>query len=190
MLGLTTFPSIVVVLVALAAAATDVHSFRVPNLLTVPLLLLGVVYHSVTGGIDGFQASMLGGLSGFAIMLILYVPGAVGAGDVKLVAGVGAWLGVWILIYVFAVAAAATLVYSLVLLVRQRRLGACITQIQVVLMQMLAIGKHLKHGEDERVELLVQREDRRKRLVPFAAMIALGVIVVLVWSQFGDMFRI
>ncbi len=184
MTGLAIFPSIVVVFAALAAAMTDARSFRVPNLLTLPLLLLGVVYHSFTSGLGGFQASMLGALIGFAIMLVMYMLGGMGAGDVKLVAGMGAWLGVEMLIYVFAVAAAGTLVYSLVLLVRQGRLGTVVIQIQVALMQMLAIGKHLKREEDERIEAMVQHDDRRKRLVPFAVMVALGVIVVLAWSQF------
>ncbi len=165
------------------AGIIDLREFRVPNLLTLPLLVCGIVYHTTVGGFPALQSSLLGALFGFGILFGLYLLGAMGAGDVKLMAAVGAWLGVPSTLYVFAVAAAATALYSLVVLSLRGSLSEAVVTIQVALLQSLAIAKHL--GANERVETTVHRKDRRKRLVPFAAMVALGMIVVLVWNQWG-----
>ena len=81
----------VIVLVILAARA-DVRTRTIPNLLTFPALLLGVTMHTVLSGTDGFRSS----LAGLAIAGGILLPGWLfrwmGAGDVKLMAAVGAWL--------------------------------------------------------------------------------------------------
>ena len=78
----------------------------------------------------------------------------------------------------------ATAVYSVVVLtMRQGLYGIIVTSY----IQVTQIGTLLKHlGEEERVEAVVKRPDCRMRLVPFAAMVALGGVVMLVyacWSQ-------
>ncbi len=168
---------------ATIAGIIDLREFRVPNALTVPLLVCGIAYHTTTGGSAGLQTSLLGACFGFGILFGLYLLGAMGAGDVKLLAGVGAWLGAPATIYVFAIAATATGLYSLVVLALRGGLAEAVITIRVALLQFQAMAKHL--GANERVEVTVTRRDRRKRLVPFATMVALGVIVVLAWNQWG-----
>ena len=164
----------VVAVFVVIAAITDLRHFRVPNLLTVLMLVSGITYHTIAG--NGPAWSLLGALCGFCILFWAYPLGAMGAGDVKLMAGVGAWLGVMPTIYVFGVAAGATACYSLVVLFWQGRLMQAIIRIQLSLFQLKTVAKHL--GAEERVEAVVKSKDRRMRLVPFAAMIALGVVVV------------
>src|SRR5262245_59929528 len=86
-------PVIVAVVACSVAATTDVRGFKVHNLLTLPLLVAGFVYHAVTGGLTQFGATALGALAGFGLLVPFYLLGGMGAGDVKLMAALGAWLG-------------------------------------------------------------------------------------------------
>ncbi len=175
-------PSMTGVVAAVVAIAgiVDMRHFRVPNILTIPLLGCGILYHTAAYGFDGLQSSLLGALLGFGVLFGLYLIGAMGAGDVKLMAAVGAWAGAETTVFVFAIAAAATGLYSIVILLWQGRLGHAFTTIQMALCQCTTLAKHL--GAAERVESVVRQKDRRKRLVPFAAMIALGLVVVIAWQ--------
>ncbi len=163
------------------AGVIDLRKFIIPNALTVPLLISGILYHGTAGA--GLQASLLGACGGFGILFGLYLLGMMGAGDVKFMTGIGAWLGVLAIIYVFAIAAAATALYSVVVLMWYGRLGQAVASIQIGMAQLGTIAKHL--GANERVESLVMHKDRRKRLVPFAVTVALAVIIVLLWRPCG-----
>ncbi len=71
----------------------DIASRRIPNWLSVSGLLAGLTISFLTlGGLDPGSA-LLGVFAGFAVMLPLYYLRAMGAGDVKLMAAVGAFLG-------------------------------------------------------------------------------------------------
>src|SRR5262245_48167733 len=103
-------------------AVTDLWQFRVHNLLTLPLLVSGLIYQSVTEGTPGLVNGLLGALFGFSALVLFCVVGGMGAGDVKLLAGVGAWLGMPLTFYVFIGSSLAAGVYAMVLLVTSRRL--------------------------------------------------------------------
>jgi prepilin peptidase CpaA len=91
------------------AAWIDGRELRVPNWLTYPMALAGVLYNVFAGGFFGsageigFVGSLLGLVTGLVCLLPLYSVGGMGAGDVKLMAGVGAWLGWQITLTAFLV---------------------------------------------------------------------------------------
>ena len=94
--------SVCIVLVAVSAAAiTDIWKFKIYNVLTFPLILSGFAFHAVTGGAAGMSFSASGILFGLFALLIPFVLGAIGAGDAKLIAGIGAWLGAWLTAVIF-----------------------------------------------------------------------------------------
>ncbi|NUU60004.1 A24 family peptidase [Paenibacillus agri] len=76
-----------------AALVTDIRSMRIPNRITVSAWLGGLLAQSLMNGWHGLLFSVIGAAAGFAVMLLLHLMGAVGAGDVKLFAGIGAWTG-------------------------------------------------------------------------------------------------
>jgi prepilin peptidase CpaA len=79
--------------VLIVCAITDLRQRRIPNLLTYPTVITALLAYCIIGGWDGLLFS-LGGLAfGCVVFLLPYLMGGMGAGDVKLMSGVGAVLG-------------------------------------------------------------------------------------------------
>jgi len=77
---------------ALAAAVTDIRSRRIPNWLTVGGAALGVGL-SAAAGPPGAVLALLGLAAGLAVGVLLFIFKALGAGDAKFMAAIGAWAG-------------------------------------------------------------------------------------------------
>jgi prepilin peptidase CpaA len=174
---LVTIPVVVVFVAVLVMAVTDLWRFRVHNLLTLPLLASGLIYHGVTDGTPGLINGLLGALFGFSALIVFCMMGGMGAGDVKLLAGVGAWLGLPLTFYVFIASSLAVGVYSIILLLTSRRLRETWIYLHIAWYRLKAMGRYL--GSESNVESAVTHAERRQRLVPFAAMVAVGLIAAL-----------
>lgn len=87
------FVPIFLTVLLLAASATDLHAQKIPNYLTFPAIIAALSYHGLTQGLDGLLFSLSGLGLGLALMFLPFFLGVMGAGDVKLLAAVGAWLG-------------------------------------------------------------------------------------------------
>jgi prepilin peptidase CpaA len=74
------------------AMVIDIRSHRIPNLLVLSGLVVGLVIRAVTG-LGQWQDWGLGLLAGLALLFPLYVIRVMGAGDVKLMAMVGSFVG-------------------------------------------------------------------------------------------------
>jgi prepilin peptidase CpaA len=87
---------------ALAGAAFDLRDRRIPNLLTLPAILFGLLLHLFLNGWHGLGNSAAAGLIAGVIFLIFWLAGGMGAGDVKLITAVACIAGLnhvtWLLI--------------------------------------------------------------------------------------------
>ena len=92
-------------LILIYAAFIDGRDLKVPNWITFPMVFSGLVFSLSVGGLTGLQAGFLGMCVGLLTLLPLYSVGGMGAGDVKLMAGIGAWMGWQITLEAFAVSA-------------------------------------------------------------------------------------
>lgn len=108
----------VLTLVTLAAQA-DVKSRRIPNHLTFPALAIALVSHAAFGGRDGFLDSVTGMAIAGGVLVPGWMMGWMGAGDVKLVAAIGAWLGMPGAVFAVLGSLIAGGVVSLVMALRQ-----------------------------------------------------------------------
>jgi prepilin peptidase CpaA len=81
------------VVLALIAGWTDWRSRRIPNWLTVPGFLVGVLANVLTNGRDGLKASLLGAGLGLVVLLPFVLLRSLGAGDWKLAGALGAFVG-------------------------------------------------------------------------------------------------
>lgn len=91
--------------VLIEAAVIDGWKLRVPNWLTFHLAAGGLAYCAFYPGAPGLLWSIEGLMVGLAVLLPLYLIGGMGAGDVKLYAGVGAWVGPLVVSQAFIVSA-------------------------------------------------------------------------------------
>lgn len=108
----------VAVAVSAAACATDLRSRRIPNRLTFGAAAAAFAFHLASNGFAGLGSSMAGWLVGAAVFFLPFALGGMGAGDLKLMAALGAWLGpasaIWLALYagvaggVLAIAVALT----------------------------------------------------------------------------------
>lgn len=80
------------VLVSLAAAL-DLRSRRIPNWLTLPFLMAGLVFGTMRNGLTGLEASVEGVCLAVATLGLFCLRKGLGMGDLKLCAAVGAWIG-------------------------------------------------------------------------------------------------
>ncbi len=78
---------------ALVGAVTDVRSARIPNRLTYTALIAALSLRSTFLGLPGLKSGAVGILVPGGLFLVLFILGAMGGGDVKLMAAVGAWVG-------------------------------------------------------------------------------------------------
>jgi prepilin peptidase CpaA len=85
--------SVAALMVALIGASTDLKAARVPNWLTCSGLFTGFVFRYYAMGWSGVHAALWGALYGGGFLLLPFLAGGIGGGDVKLMAAVGAWLG-------------------------------------------------------------------------------------------------
>ena len=98
-------PILVLGFVAIAVF-TDLRSQRIPNWLTVSAFVAALSFHFAVTGWTGLASSFGGFATGFGTLLVLFLIGGGGGGDVKLMGAVGAWIGAWPTILVFVASAA------------------------------------------------------------------------------------
>jgi prepilin peptidase CpaA len=110
-----------VVLLALVviAGVIDYRSYRIPNWLTFGGALVGLASSTLVAGqpLDGFLWALAGLAAGLVVMIPLYALRVMGAGDVKLMAAVGAFLGfpaiLYAVLFTFIAGGVAAVVFAL-----------------------------------------------------------------------------
>ncbi|MFQ6117624.1 MAG: prepilin peptidase [Candidatus Bipolaricaulia bacterium] len=84
-----------VLLMVVVAAGIDIRHRLIPNWLTLPGFLGGLVWHLARTGGQGLLFAMGGAILASVVFLIPFLRGGIGGGDFKLLLALGSFLGPW-----------------------------------------------------------------------------------------------
>jgi prepilin peptidase CpaA len=170
------WPAWVVACFLVAGAVIDCVDLKVPNWLTFPMILGGWLYSGIAMGWAGLAWSLFGTAVGLALLLPAYAVGGMGAGDVKLLAGVGAWMHGRHTFYAFCVSAIVGAVLAILLVLRSGAWRKHANQLWMIGCEVLTIRNPR--------ELSAIAAERRSSmlLLPYGIPIALGAIAYFAWT--------
>ena len=152
------------------AAIWDIRTRRIPNWLTLPGVVLGVALNTFLFEINGLWFSLKGLGVAFAVYFVLYLLHAMGAGDVKLMAAVGAAAGPGNWIGILVLTSVAGALVGLLLVAFKGRLRRTLGNLGIIIS---SLGRG-RAPYRETPELDVS-SDKAMRL-PHGALIALGTL--------------
>ncbi|WHY87707.1 prepilin peptidase [Neobacillus novalis] len=148
------------ILLLIICVITDLKERKIYNAVLFPFLLAAWILHAVTGGLHGMTGALLGTAVGLGVLLIPYLLGGMGAGDVKLLAVIGGIKGIgFVLMASIYMALAGGIIAIFVLLFRKG-----------FMTRILYFFQGLRHGV--RLSLF---ED--KTTFPYGVAIAAGAVL-------------
>jgi len=159
------------------AAVIDGLYLKVPNKITYPLIIAGWLYSFAVGGFVGLGMSRLATFIGFACLFFLHLIGGMGAGDVKLLAGIAAFVGVEHTLWIFA---ATTIIGAIMAIAQIAWSGNCMkhyTQAQAILHEINTV-----RNADKLYDMAQERKSRML-LLPYG--IPMTVAAIGYFAMFG-----
>ena len=156
---------------ALIGAGFDLRSRRIPNFVTGPAMLLGLLLHLSLDGWHGLLSALASGLLCGIIFVIFYLAGGMGAGDVKLISAAGCLAGMSHAAYLLVLTSLAGGVMALALALARGRL-------KQTLCNVLALtSHHSQAGLTPHPEINVLNTNTLR--LPYGVAIAAGCTLTL-----------
>ena len=159
----------------IVAALIDGIKLKVPNWLTFPMVISGWVFSGIFFGWAGLGGSLLGTALGLGLLLPAYAIGGMGAGDVKLLAGVGAWVGVSHTLWAFVVSVFVGAAIALVMVLFRRRWKHHQSQFLSILTEILIVRNATQ------LSAMAAERKSSMMLLPYGIPIAIGSIAYFAW---------
>jgi prepilin peptidase CpaA len=163
----------------IVAAVIDGKQLKVPNWLTFPMIVSGWAYSlllSPYAGWEGLAYSLIGTVVGLLLLLPAYAIGGMGAGDVKLNAGIGAWVWGTTTFYAFAVSAVVGGIIAIGMVVLQKKWDKHHGQFWMIWNEILTVK-----NPEKLAEIAAERKPRMM-LLPYGIPMAIGTIAYFAWS--------
>lgn len=173
---LNNWPVRLVCVVLIVAAFIDGRQLRVPNWLTYSMVLSGLAYNAWVGGWSGLGDGLVGMLVGLACLLPLYAVGGMGAGDVKLLGGVGAWLGATVTFYAFCVSTVVGALMAVAMVVWRGAIAHHYSQLLLILSEWMTIR------EPRELSRIAAERKPSMLLLPYGIPICVGSIAYFFYA--------
>ncbi len=165
-----------VTITMIVAAVIDGYKLKVPNWITFPMILSGIAANTILHGWGGLGGSLLGTAVGLALLMPAYAIGGMGAGDVKLLAGVGAWVMPEVTFYAFCWSTVIGGVIAIGMVLVRRSWTKHKTQFFMIANEIMTVG-----NPSELSAIAAQRKSSML-LLPYGIPLAIGTIAYFVWA--------
>lgn len=166
----------ITVLTVLMAAWHDIRSRKIPNWLVLAALLAGCLGQGLLLGWPGVRSGLLGMVVAFGIYFPLYLLRGMGAGDVKLMAALGAMLGMAHWLPAFALTAVFGAVSGLCLAAAKGRLRSTLFNTGYLIRELISFrAPYLTHEQ-------IDVGHKSALRMPHAVSIAAGTLLMMLLS--------
>jgi len=152
-------------------AIIDLRSQKIPNLITLPAILIALLYHFFTNGIDGLIFSAVGLATGIGLLIIPYMLDGMGAGDAKLMGAVGAILGTKSVFVAFLLAALVGGMYAVIIILLNQKQFKGFFKKQLITLQLFIYTRKIIPDPVE--------ENNKKPKLCYGVAIALGTFIYM-----------
>jgi prepilin peptidase CpaA len=168
--------------VCLVAAIWDLASRRIPNFLTFPLITTGLLWSAWVRGPWGFLDALVAATVLALPYVLLFVYGGGGGGDVKLMAGIGAWMGLSMGAIVLMLVALSGVLLGVFMALVRRNFNATLRRIAGIGYQLIPatqgqVVTGLRNG--------LSLETSPSQTIPYGVAIFMGICLaiggVLLW---------
>ena len=163
----------------LLASWIDFSQHRVPNWLNLALAVTGFVAQLLYFGAGGLATGGLGLLTGFGLLIVVWMMHGMGAGDVKLMAAIGVWLGPTLTFYAFAVGALIGGVVAMIMIVSTGRLRVAYANLNVIFVKCLSRDTMFSEFGS------AKSFGNTSQLLPYGVPLTAGTLIILAAKLFG-----
>lgn len=167
------WPIWVVTITLVVAAVIDGMKLKVPNWITFPMIVSGWIYSATLSpyaGWEGLMFSLIGTAVGLALLMPAYAIGGMGAGDVKLLAGVGAWVWGTATLYAFAATAVIGGIIAVIMVLIGKGWDKHRNQFWMICNEIMTVK------DPEKLATIAAERKPTMMLLPYGIPIAIGTI--------------
>ena len=170
-----------VTLFVIVAAYVDGKELRVPNKITIPMIIAGWIYSMIAyqlngeGWYVGLGWSLAGTAVGLATLLPAYAIGGMGAGDVKMMGAIGAWIYCANTFYAFCVSAIVGALLSIGMIIWAKQGQKHWNQFFSIINEIVTVKN------PETLATIAAERKSSMRLLPYGIPIAIGTVLYFSW---------
>ena len=146
---------------------------KVPNWLNLSLILAGLAVQGIFHGWSGLWMGLLGMLLGFGLLIIPWLMHAMGAGDVKLMAAIGVWLGPALTLRAFCVGAILAGAIAVIMIILGRRLWQAYANLGLIMTKLNSWK--MAFSDFGSVQMLKSTS----QLLPYGVPLSIGALIVM-----------
>lgn len=163
----------------LLASWIDFAQKRVPNWLNLALIVAGFAVQGWYFGGSGIWTGFLGLWTGFGLLIVPWLMHGMGAGDVKLMAAIGVWLGPWLTLWSFLLGVVFGAVTAVIMIVSSGRVQSACANVGIIMAKCSSTRTMFSEFGS------AKSFGNTSQLLPYGVPLTGGTLVVLAATTFG-----